>query len=286
MGRELEIYINSEIDRVVSENASTTLNFTAILSGSKIIKIYPNERRCKIKLNQVEVPNTLYNFPPNQNRLNIVVYDASGNPDSLEFVELDPDRVYNTPADVINYLNAEFLAHPNSVMNDLELSFSDLTKKVSIENNSTVNVRVVSSFRYAGDTADGLGTTFNTVVDRLGFSDNYTNTVIAPTATLTGNGTIRMLFTHAYYIVLNELASSYDQTIIPTPNINRKILGRLTCGNYGTLSQLSYVSEVMMNIPSGIEINRLSFSLLDDEFVPVDLVNQKITMSMKLLIEE
>lgn len=286
MGREIEIYINSEIDRVVSENNSTTLNFTAILSGSKIIKIYPNERRCKIKVNQVEIPNTLYNFPASQNRLNIVVFNGA-NPDSLEFVELDANRVYNTPQDVVNYLNTELLAHPNGVMNDLVLSFDDLTKKVTLTNNSsTESVRLVSSFRYSQDNADGLGTTFNTIVDRLGFSDNYTNTIIAPTQALTGNGTIRMLFTHAYYIVLNEIASPYDQTIIPTPNINRKILARVTCGNYGTLSQLSYVSETMMNIPSGIEINRLSFSLLDDELQPIDLVNQKVTMSLKMTIEE
>lgn len=286
MPREVEIYVNSEIDRVLRENASTTLDFTALLSGSKIIKIFPNERRCRIKLNQIEIPNTLYNFPNSQNRLNIVVFDASDNPSSLEFVELDPNRVYNTPLDIINFLNTELLAHANAVMNDLVLSFSDLTKKVTLTNNSAVIVRLVSSFRYPNELADGLGVAFNTIVDRLGFSADYTNVQIPASNALTGNGTIRLLLTNCYYLILNELASSYEQTIIPLPDVNRKILARITTGNFGTLSQLAYVSETLMNIPSGIEINRLSFSLLDDEFQPLDLVNQKITFSLKMTIEE
>jgi len=284
--RELEIFINSEIDRLIQENASTSLQFTALLRGNKIIQIYPNERRCKIKVNQIEIPNTLYNFPQSQNRLSILIFTGTTTtPSSVEFVELDSNRVYNTPQDVITFLNTELLAHSNSVMNDLVLSYSDLTKKVTLANNSNQNVRVISSFRYADD-ADGLGIPFNTIVDRLGFSDDYRGVIIAPSQQLTGNGFVRMLFTQCYYLILNELANSYDQTIVPSPFVNERILARCTIGNYGTLSQLSYVSETAFNIPPNTEISSLSFSLVDDEFQPLDLINHKITFSLKMIIDE
>lgn len=284
--RELEIFINSEIDRIVQENASTSLRFTALLQRNKIIQIFPTERKCRIKVNQIEIPNILYNFPANQNRLSILLYSGTTTtPQSVQFVELDPNRVYNTPNDIITYLNNELQAHANPVMNALVLSFSDLTKKVSIENQSAQNVRVISSFRYSDD-ADGLGIPPNTIVDRLGFSADYRGVIIPPSAQLTGNGTIRMLFSQCYYLTLNELANAYEQTIIPSPFVNDRILARVTVGNYGTLSQLSYVSETAFNIPENTEISSLSFSLLDDEFTPVNLINHKITFSLKMVIEE
>jgi hypothetical protein len=284
--REIEIFVNSETDRVISQNASTSKEFTALLNNNKEIQIYPNERRCNIKLNQVEIPNVLYNFPFSQNRLNIILYDASLNATSMEFVELDPNRVYNTPTDVINYMNNELTAHSNSIMNDLVLSFSDLTKKVTLTNNSSNHVRIVSSFRYREEDGDGVGTGFNTIVDRIGMCELYKGTTIAPSASLTGNGTIRMLYTQCYYLTLKNLASSYEQSIVPSAFSSDRILGRITAQNYGTLSQLSFASQVSFNIPANTTISYLTFALLDQELQIVDLKNHPITFSVILTIEE
>lgn len=103
--RTIELYINSNIDRLVQENASTSKSFTTLLNGSKRIQILPSERKASFKLSGVEVPNVSYNFPELESRFYVIVYDASNNPETIEFVQLDPNRVYATPLDLINFLN-------------------------------------------------------------------------------------------------------------------------------------------------------------------------------------
>lgn len=286
--RTIELYINSNIDRLVQENASTSKSFTTLLNGSKRIQILPSERKASFKLSGVEVPNVSYNFPEIESRFYVIVYDASNNPETIEFVQLDPNRVYATPLDLINFLNTELTTHPNAVCQDLVLSYSDLTKKVSITNNSARRVRLISSYRYPNENAEGLGisSVINDMMDRLGFADDYTNTIILPTESLTGNGTIRMLFTNCYYLALKELSTSYEQSIIPDPTIlSKRILARITTGNFGTLSQLQFASNVSMSVDGNQIIDRLSFELLDQEFRPVDLVNHPITFSLEVSLE-
>lgn len=286
--RTIELYINSNIDRLVQENASTSTSFTTLLTGSKRIEVLPNETKLQIKLSGVEIPNVIYNFPAIESRFYVIVYDSNDDPESIEFLQIDPNRVYATPLDLINFLNTELTGHPNAVMNDLVLSFSDLTKKVSITNNSARKVRLISSFRYPNENAEGLGisSVINDAMDRLGFSDDYTNTIILPTETLTGNGTIRMLYTNVYYLALNELSTSYNQSIIPDPRIlSKRILARITTGNFGTLSQLQFASNVDMNVEGQRLLDKLSFELLDQEFRPINLVNHPITFSLQITLQ-
>lgn len=276
--RNIEIYINSYTDRLISEIDSTSKHFTILLEGSKEIRVYPDEKNITVKLGSIELPNVLYNFNFITSTL-WIVNDYGGLNESLESITINTDRVYTTPEDVIEELNSLITTHP--ILKDIEFNYIDNEKKITITNYSLNNIRIVSSFRF-NDILNGR--TYNDINDRLGFIQDMKNIIIKTGETLKGEGLIKMLRTNCFYLTCNNIAGSYNQNIIPNPRTNRKILARLSTSDFGTLSQLSYPAQIDFNIINESSIRTMSFSLLDDEFNLVDLGQFPITFSLILSI--
>lgn len=276
--RNIEIYINSYTDRLISEIDSTSKHFTILLEGSKEIRVYPDEKNITVKLGSIELPNVLYNFNFITSTL-WIVNDYGGLNESLESITINTDRVYTTPEDVIEELNSLITTHP--ILKDIEFNYIDNEKKITITNYSLNNIRIVSSFRF-NDILNGR--TYNDINDRLGFIQDMKNIIIKTGETLKGEGLIKMLRTNCFYLTCNNIAGSYNQNIIPNPRTNRKILARLSTSDFGTLSQLSYPAQIDFNIINDTSIRTMSFSLLDDEFNLVDLGQFPITFSLILSI--
>lgn len=280
-GREriIEMYINSYLDRVVDENDSTSKQFTVSLqNNNKKINLLPGESKLLVKCFKLQIPNVLYNFPEKESRL-FFVYDTDGVAD-VRSIQIDTERIYASPSDLITEINGKLTA--DASLNNIAISFNGDTKKCTLTNSDTVNVRLISSFRY-GESETIL--TFQDMNDRLGFSQELTNTIISSGGgTLTGVGTLRMNRTNNYHLSLEEQSGFYNQSITPLATKNHRVIASVAVGAYGTLSTFSYVSSFGFMLPTNQPLSELTFALRDDEMNLVDMVNHPITMALQFII--
>ena len=282
-----EIYVNSFLDRTINEN-EVGGKFTVILPTGTELGLSPNDvgKKMSFKLMNLQVPNVLYNFGKKTSRFfwEDDYNDVSGVGVSVENIEINTERVYSTPAELITELNAKIQVVDAS----LNFVYSDTTKKITLENNNTTKkIRVISSFRYA-NTESVL--TFDDLNDRIGFSQDLTGDkgVIDGGDSLTGAGLVLMNRTNAYHLVFEESGAPHQQTIVPIKNNRFRVVSNVGVGPYGTLSTLSYISPEWFNIPVSNKINVLRFQLLDDEFDEISSeypANMPITMSLLFKVE-
>ena len=284
----IEIYINSYLDRLVNQN-EVGGKFTVILPYGNGIGLDPTERdkTLSFKINSLQMPNVLLNFSNKTSRFWWEQdYDtATGTSASIENIQINTNRLYTTPASLITELNDKIQA----VNADLEFSFDDLSKKITLTNNhATEKIRVISSFRY-GSTEQVL--TFEDINDRLGFSQSLVGdagVIDEGGGTLTGTGIISLLRTNNYYLTLAEAVAPYNQTMVPAREGRYNVVGNIGVGPYGTVSTLNYVSAEWFRISSSQRNTQLSFEVLDDEFDSLENElppNIPITMSLLIKIE-
>lgn len=203
-------------------------------------------------------------------------------------VEINTERVYSSASSLMTELNSKFpsLAIDSSTGNTTDdlsgmtIAYDDNTKKCTLTNDTTRDVRLISSFRYANDESI---LTFNDMNDRLGFSQNLTTagTMDASGGTLEGDGFIRMNRTNRYHIVLQQQQGYFTQAITPLSSKNHRVVASLSVGAYGTLSTFNYVSAFGFELPTSQPLTELAFSVMDDEFQPIDFINHPITMSLQ-----
>lgn len=280
--RIIEMYINSNLDRIESENDSTSRSFTVSLQNkNKQIEVLPNERELLVKCFKLEIPNVLYNFPEKESRLFFEV-DPDGVSD-VKSIQIDTERVYASPSDIVDEVNLKL--SQDASLTDISLSYDGNTKKCTLTNNGSQDIRLISSYRYAS--VESI-LTFQDMNDRLGFSQllTETNGLMTPSSpTLEGQGTIRMNRTNNYHLTLEQQSGYYTQSITPADNKNHRVIASVSVGAFGTLSSFSYVSSFGFHLPTGQPLTQLTFSLRDDEFVPVDLVNHPITMALQFIVK-
>lgn len=277
--RTVELFVNSYIDRITEENGDATEQFTVTLNDeSKRIGLLAGESKMRIKVFSLEIPNVLYNFSQIESRI-FFVWDVDGG-NTVEEIQIDTERVYASATDLINQLNQKITDH--ATLTDLVFSYNDSTKKITLTNDSTVKVRLISSFRYA-DTESII--TFEDMNDRLGFSQELTNTIVGPNESLEGEGWLKMNRTSKYHLALRQQGGYFNQSIIPSSNLSERIICSVGAGAYGSLSTLNYVSSFAYQMPSTGTIDTLTFRLLDDEFRPIQMRNYGITMTIHFEIE-
>ena len=277
--RVMEVYINSYLDRVITENDSTSKSFTVLLPQGSEIQLLPTEKSKKIKLKvfNLQIPNVLYNFPEKSSRL---WFDTTPNiSPTVVGIQINTNRIYATPTELITELNTQ----ATSAGLDITFSFTEITKKMTITNTGQTDIRLISSFRYA---LDESVLTFQDMNDRLGFSQNLTNTLIpANNGAITGVGYLNMNRSNCYYLSLDESGAYFQQSIVPSNPNTRRIIAQVAGGSYGTLSTFSYVSSEWFNLPSSGKVQSLRFSVVDDEGDSIDVVNFPITMSLQIKVE-
>jgi hypothetical protein len=282
-----EIYVNSYLDRLVEQN-EIGAKFTVLMPTGTELGLGPNDngKKVYVKVFNLQIPNVLYNFAEKTSYFfwEDDWNDISGVGTSVEQIQININRIYASPADLISELNTKIQAVDAS----LNFVFSETTKRVTLENNNTSKkIRVISSFRYAGQETV---LTFSDINDRLGFSQSLvgSNGVIDGGDSLTGTGLILMNRTNCYHLVFDEAGTSYQQTIVPIKNNRYRVIANVPVGSYGTLSTLSYVSTDWFGVSSSSKIQLLRFTVLDDDFDEITNEyppNMPITMSLQFKIE-
>lgn len=282
-----EVYINSYLDRLVNQNELGGV-FTALLPRGQELGLNQTEqdKNMYFKVMNLQIPNTSYNFPTKASKFfwETNYNTGTGAGDSVEQFQIDTNRVYASPSALIDELNTKVQAVDAS----LNFSYDDTTKKITLTNDNTYKIRVISAFRYA--TTESVLTN-NDINDRLGFSQDLTasNGVINENGgTLEGAGVINMNRTNNYYLVLDEASSSFNQTIVPSKPARYRVICNVPVGSYGTLSTLSYVSAEWFSLPRTAQLPQLTFRILDDEFDTLENElpnNIPISLSLQIKIE-
>ena len=247
------LVINSSIDRRSTD--LDTSSWTTYLSEP----IIPSNSVSKITMTveSIEVPNLAYTFPWHSS----VIYYHGTNA-VIKTITLDTRQVYISGEDVCVSLN--------STQTDLVFSYNKNTTRLSVRNNTNGNIRIVGSYRYD----DRLDIAFNNGIDRIGFTQRMTS-YITPASIVVADSTIRMLRTNCYYLTCDILKATQMRS--PEKDFKPQILCKVSAGNYGYLSQYSYLGTQTLAVQEQ-NIHKMTFSLLDDEFQPIDVGDQPITM--------
>jgi hypothetical protein len=188
-------------------------------------------------------------------------------------ITLDLTKVYKDGASVVtdlNNLNPKFTGQT-----DWLFSFNTDTYKLEAKNNTASNLRMVGAWRW-GDINNPTNelTAASNVCDRLGFSQNMIGTTIAPGATIVAESPLRLLRTNCYYIYCDLIKNNEFKT--PDPLKKGQIICQVSASNFGTLSTFQVINNNFLNT-NGDVISSITFSLLDDEFLPISCGNSPIT---------
>lgn len=268
---EILLHINSGIDRRPQDSPDNWVTYLA-----NPIDVGTNSK-VRILVDQIDFPNSAYTFPESSDTF---YYIFNYNPNStdpsyniLRSFELDTQRNYNTGNDLISALNTGIGAKGYN----LAFSHNVNSSTLSIKNNESVPIRVIGSYRFS----DRLDIAYNSIIDRLGFIQDLRTLSVAPGDSITGEGVLRLFRTNCYYLCCDITSSKIKQSQVPSPNYQPNIIGRISSSNFGNLSQLAIASSVWFNVSSMSSINRIAFSVLDDEFQPVNLNGQPIVFSLR-----
>lgn len=207
--------------------------------------------KIKIKLLEIEMPNVFYTFPFYGYRL----YFESQN--TIIYQDIPTDRIFVDGQQFVAYMN------PLLISKGVQLSYNDNTARLTITNNRSSPIRLVSNYRYS----DRLDDTPSNANDRLGFIYNYTGTSILPQQSYTAEAPLRLLRTNCVYLCSNIInGQATNQTIIPSPYKQvSNILSRVSSGNFGSLSQISIPNEIEFAVGSNT-ISSIQWTLLDEEY--------------------
>jgi hypothetical protein len=260
------IHINSVTDR--KTNDLDTGSWTTFLSKP----IQPNHgKSIKLAVENVEMPNTVYNFSVNENTIWWI--HAYGTTNTLRSVSIATDRIFDS-TNFASYLNGLMTAGGYN----LTFAYDSTTGRLALTNNEVVPIRLAGSYRY-------LEPYGSNAADKLGFIQDLTTTSIAAAGTLAATGVLRLLRSNCYYLVCDEIGARIMQGQVPSPYEQPKIIARIPASNFGTLSQIRNGSSMLYDVPAGSNIQSLNFKLLDDQLFPVSLNGCPITFTLRVEIE-
>lgn len=263
----LILNVNSLTDRMPTESTSKWTTFLAntikVKTGNKLT----------FKIEQIEVPNSVYSFPYYSSKF-YYYYNYGGPNEEVRSLQLPTDRLFVNGTEIASFLNTI----ANDSWYNIVFTYDSLSGKISVTNNETSQIKIASAYWF-----DNLA---DNVADRLGFIDP--DIVLPSNAIYKPSGCIRLLPTQCYYLCCNVLSHPKMgfQNFQPSPYVKHPpILARITSGNFATLSQLSYSSDVEMTVKDTSEITMLQFVVLDDQFHEIDLLGNPVTFSIKITID-
>ena len=264
------LYINSNLDRKPSENLNSS-SWSTVLSHP--IKTYSG--KIKMKLEQIEFANIFYSFGP---RAYIFWYYNLFTEQYVP-VPIPTDRFFVDGEQIVSVMNQICIAANFAV----RFSYNAANAKLTVQNVSNDTIRIVSSYRYEPDNV------YDDAMDKIGFTQNMVNNlnaVLDTNDTLQAESPLRLIRTNVVYLQCNVIASqNIPTTIIPSPFVTAPdILARITSGNFGQLSQLQYSSQVEFDVGNNM-ISELKWSLLDENYDPINTNGHPITFSVLIMFE-
>ena len=253
--QEIEIYINSEVDKLPNETPSkwtTFFNERIELKGSE---------KYELQVQSVSVPNVFSAFNAKE-RLIEYTYEN----EAAQNVEIDKNRVFQSIGDLTTYLTGLF---SNAIVFSIEAE----TQKMVITNTSAKNVFLYND----GD--------YHAFFQKLGFTKAFNNVSgripIQAGDSITSEYLPVLIATQRVYITCDQILNNSITPSRTTPSI-------LACvdltGSFGSFSNYIQQNNNFFKhiITSTSNLNYLSFSILDDTYEPIELLGSGVRLSMVL----
>lgn len=264
------LYINSNLDRKPSEPLNSS-SWTTVLSHP--IKTYSG--KIKMKLLEIEAPNTFYTFGPNA----YIFWYYNLYTNEYKAVPIPTDRFFVDGEQFVNVMNQICIAGNFAV----RFSYNATNAKLTVTNVSNDTIRIVSSYRYEPDN------TYDDAMDRLGFTQNMLNNISSTLDTndyLQAESPLRLIRTNCVYLQCNVIASqNIPTTIVPSPFVTAPdIIARVTSGNFGMLSQLQLANLEEFDVGNNL-ISELKWTLLDENYNEINTNGHPITFSVLVRFE-
>jgi len=259
------IHLNSMIDRQASDLYTT--DWTTFLARPLL-----TSGKVSMKIKNIDLVNLFYTFGTESSIL-WVYSDYGGLGETLNSFQLSLTDTYDNGTTLSSYLT--------TLCTSLSLTFAydTSTARMTVTNGGATTIRIVGSYRYSDD----LANTYNNVIDRLGITQDLRTTTILAAGSLEAQSPLRLLRSTCYYLIA-DILSNTTESIVPTPYSTPHILGKISASNFGFVSQLQYSEEVYLS-SSEKQIDKIHFSLLDDELYPVYSTNAPICITLDILFE-
>lgn len=273
------VHINSGFDRRPNDKTNSWVTY---FSQPLEVGI-----ESKIGVKMCEIPYTCSQFKDSNN--SFFVEEAYVNEDdetvrNVYIVMIDDSKFFENGDQVIEELNRI------STASSYPFSFTINQNKITLFNTGTHKIRIVSNNDYEteikdakffinGTETDTGGKLFNQMMYKLGFYQDYREKYLVPGTSQTAEGILKLVRTNCFYLTadivdLDQLTPSKFKQ----PNIIAKV--PLT-GNFGSLQR--YQVEVpLMQRCNDNSIDRIRFSVLDDDLEEVDLNNCPVTVTLEI----
>lgn len=305
------IYVNSLTDR---EQRDSTSQWTTYLVNPIDI---PHDRVAKLAVLSVEIPYTATQFK----RSNSVFWleeiteqrpNADLTPDDTPWlttsqravgVEIDFNQFFLTVQAVVDAVN-EKLALQN-IQCKLTYNSEGTRRRIGIENTSTISkgtsfdtrikYRPVSSKEYESKYTHTMvlngvnigsggvdGSFFNLMNVKLGIIGDTNTTFAGPGQTAFASGIPRIIRTNCFYITSD---ATQMEASFPSPYNNVNILCKVPItSNFGTVQTMHYTNPQYIELNDS-SLDKIEFSIVDDEYEPVELFGAPTTLVLDLQIE-
>ena len=269
------VYINSKTDR---EPENSNSDFSVFFNNPIEIR-----KQSTLSLRDIQMTNTNLQFKES----NSILWIATSNPDVAPEeevatpLEIDYNKLYEDLDEVVTELNLRATEH------SLPITFSLVDNKISLKNtnSSGTTFRVVGTDQYETrfkgiilpDRNVG-GLLYNKANKKLGFT-NDTRTQQLPYNVSYQAPSIAILSPSLCYYVTCNLTDF--ENIIGNPYKNPNILSKIqvTSGYGSILTQYYDNPQEFIIVDNTIE--KISISILDDEYEPVDLHGGYLTATLE-----
>lgn len=252
---EIEIYLNSEVDKLTSETPSkwtTQFNEAITLVGSQ---------KYELQVQSVSVPNV---FPAFNSRERQIEYNYAGM--NAVRLTLDKDRIFDTFSEMTTYLSGLF-------NNDIVFSINPQTQRLKIQNTTASTV-----FFYNDED-------FHWFFRKMGFTKSLNN-VSGRIQILAGNEVEGeflpvLISTQRVYVTCDQILNNSITPSRSTPSI-------LCCvdltGSFGSFSNYTQQNNHFFKhiVTTSGNLSYLSFSLIDDTYEPIELLGSGVRLSLIL----
>ena len=256
------LYINSDLDK---QPGDTSSRWKTYLSQPFDFTQYSN---VKIGLKNIQVPNTAYNFSSYNDQIYYAL--SSGGLYQTYSIQNKTDRHYENVVDWLADLNEDCI-------HNLNFTFNESTKKISVTNTTGTNLKMHSSYEYEPTLANNGNERLG-----IGFRDaSDFNTHAENNETITFSKMPKLIRTNCYYLCCDIIDKTGE---IPYPFLNPLILNKFSTANFGQLINERYDTIKYVGCTDRT-IDELSFYVIDDELQEVDFNGSHITLELEFLIQ-
>ena len=258
------LLINSKLDRDINGSNS---DFIVYMDES----LNPGSNHFMIGLKKVSLPNTVYTFHFKDSYL-WYLYDGT-----LYNIKIPTNEVIEDGTQLASTLKDLFGVNGHSI----DVNFNDTTNRLQFTNNSSVDIRIVSSNLYE-TTVNGQDIV-NSCNDKVGLIEDLTNNVITPSVTYEAKGVPKIISSSVFHITSKTLGN-YKQSILPKQQSNQQFIlyTLLNTAGFGNIIQKDIERDDVKWMEVDETLDKIDIQLRDEDYRIIDLNGANVILELEM----